>query len=67
MTLKEFLKLVRTDECVSIYDPLTNVYLSHEKFKEDYKGEYDNCEVTCVTTNLTQGYNTVLEIEIFAQ
>lgn len=67
MILKEFLKLVRTDECISIYDPLTNVYLSHEKYKEDYKGEYDSCMVTGITTNLTQGYNPVLEIEIFAQ
>lgn len=67
MTLKEFLKLVRTDECISIYDPLTNVYLSHEKFKENYNGEYDSCVVTGITTNLDQGYNPVLEIEIFAQ
>ena len=67
MILKDFLELVRTDECISIYDPLTNVYLSHEKYKEDYKGEYDNCEVTAVTTNLTSGYYSVLEIEIFAQ
>ena len=67
MTLKEFLKLVRTDECISIYDPLTNVYLSHEKYKEDYKGKYDNCEVTGIETNLTQGYNSALEIHIFAQ
>ena len=37
MILKDFLELVRTDECISIYDPLTNVYLSHEKYKEDYK------------------------------
>lgn len=66
MTLKEFLKLVRTDECISIYDPLTNVYLSHEKFKENYNGEYDNCEVTGVETNLTQGGYSVLEINIFA-
>ena len=67
MTLKDFLQLIRTDECISIYDPLTNVYLSHEKYKEDYKGEYDNCEVTGISTNLTQGYHSVLEIEIFAQ
>ena len=67
MTLKDFLELVRTDECISIYEPLTNVYLSYEKYKEDYKGEYDNCVVTAVTTNLTQGYHSVLEIEIFAQ
>jgi hypothetical protein len=67
MRLKDFLELIRTDECISIYDPLTNVYLSHEKFKEDYKGEYDNCIVTCVTTDLDQGYNPVLEIQIFAQ
>lgn len=67
MTLKDFLRLIRTDEAISIYDPLTNVYLLHEKFKEDYKGEYDNCVVTGVTTNLTQGGYPVLEIEIFAQ
>lgn len=67
MTLKNFLKLVPMDEMISIYDPLTNVYLSHEQCKEDYKGEYDNCMVTGVNTNLTEGYNAVLEIEIFAQ
>ena len=67
MRLKDFLELIRTDECISIYDPLTNVYISHEKFKEDYKGEYDNCIVTGVTTDLDQGYNPVLEIHIFAQ
>ena len=67
MRLKDFLELIRTDECISIYDPLTNVYLSHEKFKEDYKGEYDNCIVTGVTIDLDQGDNTVLEIQIFAQ
>lgn len=67
MILGEFLKLIRTDECISVYDSLTNVYLSHEKYKEDYNGEYDNCVVTGITTNLDQGYNPVLEIEIFAQ
>lgn len=67
MTLKNFLKLIPMDEMISIYDPITNVYLLHEKFKEDYKGEYDNCMVTGVNTNLTEGYNAVLEIEIFAQ
>lgn len=67
MVLKDFLKLVKIDEVISIYDPLTNVYLSHEKFKQDYKGEYDQCVVTGVTTNLDQGYNAVLEIEIFTQ
>lgn len=67
MVLKDFLELVRTDECISIYDPLTNVYLSHEKYKEDYKGEYDNCIVTAISTNLTQGNYPVLEIEIFTQ
>ena len=67
MILKDFLELIRTDECISIYDPLTTVYLSHEKFKEDYNGEYDNCMVTGITTNIDQGYNPVLEIEIFAQ
>ena len=67
MKLKELIALIRTDECVSIYDPLTNVYIYHEKYKEDYKGEYDNCVVTAVTTNLNQGYYPVLEIEIFAQ
>lgn len=67
MILGEFLKLIRTDEYISIYDPLTNVYLCHEQFKENYNGEYDNCMVTGVATNLDQGYNSVLEIEIFAQ
>ena len=67
MILKDFLELIRTDEIISIYDPLTNVYLSHEKFKEDCRGEYDNCVVTAVTTNLTQGGYSALEIEIFAQ
>lgn len=67
MTLKNFLKLIRTDEIISIYDPLTNVYLSHEKIKEDYNGEYDKCVVTGVTMNTTQGNCPVLEIEIFAQ
>ena len=67
MTLKEFLQLVRTDECISIYDPLTNVYISREKFKDDYRGEYDSCVITGITTNLSQGYNPVLEIEIFTQ
>ena len=67
MILGEFLKLIRADECISIYDPLTNVYLSHEKYKEDYNGEYDNCVVTGISTNLDNGYNPVLEIEIFAQ
>ena len=67
MTLKNFLKLVRADEEISIYDPITNVYLTHEKLKEDYNGEYDNREVTGVSTNLDQGYNPVLEIEIWAQ
>ena len=67
MILKEFLPLIRTDECISIYDPLTNVYLSHEKYKEDYVGEYDNCMITGITTNLSQNYHPVLEIEIFTQ
>ena len=67
MVLRDLLKLIRTDECISIYDPLINVYLSHEKYKEDYKGEYDNCVVTAITTNQTQGYYPVLEIEIYAQ
>ena len=67
MILKDFLELVRADECISIYDPLTNLYLSHEKIKEDYNGEYDNCEVTGIETNLTQSYYPVLEIYIFAQ
>lgn len=67
MTLKNFLKLIRTDELISIYDPLTNLYLSHEKIKEDYHGEYDNCVVTGIETNLSQGGYPVIEIEIFAQ
>lgn len=67
MNLKDFLKLVKMDDIISIYDPLTNVYISHEHFKEDYNGEYDDCVVTGVTTNISQGYHPVLEIEIFAQ
>lgn len=67
MILKECLKLIRTDESISIYDPLTNLYLSHEKFKEDYNGEYDNCKITGVETNLTSSGYPVLEIHIFAQ
>lgn len=67
MVLGEFLKMIRTDECFSIYNSLTNVYLLYKKYKEDYNGKYDSCVVTGITTNLGQNYTPILEIEIFVQ
>ena len=64
MTLKEFFELIRSDECISIYDVQENVYLFHEICKGDYHGEYDNCIVARLTTNTTQFYYPVLEVEV---
>jgi radical SAM superfamily enzyme len=65
MTLKNFLKLVRADELINLYDPITNVYISCSKLKEEYKGQYDQCKVVGVNTNVDDGDNAVLEIDIW--
>lgn len=64
MRLKDFFELIRSDECISIYDVHRNVYLFNEICKHDYHGEYDNCVVTGLTTNTTSFYYPVLEVEI---
>lgn len=64
MTLKDFLRLVREDEIVSIYSPAKNIYMQYETCKSEYDSKYDNCIVIGVETNLTDGYNAVLEINV---
>lgn len=67
MLLKEFLKLIRTDEIISIYDPLTNQYCQIETDKANVKEEYLGCKVVEVGANFTYGNNTMLDIDVVRQ
>ena len=65
MTLKNFLKLVRADELISLYDLAHNVYICQEKCKDDHDRQYDQCRVTGVNTNVTHDDYAILEIDIW--
>ena len=68
MILKDILTLINDNtDMISLYDPLTNLYLTFEQVKQDYDGAYDNCVVTGISLNLGSGYNPVLEIYILSQ
>lgn len=67
MLLKSFLKLIRTNEIISIYSPLNNQYLQRETDKANVKKEYLNYKVVGVNTNFTYGDFTILEIDIVRQ
>lgn len=62
MRLKEFLELIRTDEIISIYDPIENQFFQKEIYKEDVVEKYLHYKVIGINTNYD---NAVLEIDIF--
>lgn len=67
MKLKEFLKLVRADEVINIYDPVKNEYLLRGISKEGVEEEYLHYKVVGINTNYNSGYdydNAILEIDI---
>ena len=64
LKLKDFLKLVPEHELINLYIPSRNVYVQLETIKLDYDRSYENYIVFGVETNLTNGYNSVLELNI---
>lgn len=64
LKLKDFLKLVSEHELINLYIPSRNVYVQLETIKLDYDRNYENYIVLGVETNLTNGYNSVLELNI---
>ena len=63
--LKEFLELIRTDEIITIYDPIENQYYQEEICKENVEEKYLHYKVIGVNTNYDDSYNAVLEIDVF--
>lgn len=64
MRLKEFLKLIRTDEIINIYNPIENRYYQCEKDKENIDETYWDYKVVGIETTYDDFYNSVLELHI---
>lgn len=64
MKFKNFFKFIGHDEIIVLYDPFRNIYLERYDCKQEYDGEYDGYEVIGVNTNVDDGYNAVLEIDV---